>query len=183
MLPALLRHLAIPFALSTATTLSAHAAEPAPRIEIMAAGRYVAQDTGKIAHPAGKNATAEVAGIEHGRFVEHGNNLTLRYCSNVGIRFRAPGVQASHPVPITVEILHPPVAFPNGPHERDAWQTTVDRRPRTLGVAFEEEAMMQPGAWTINILQNGRVLATQQFKLAVPPDLGPEPDDCAPKVS
>lgn len=162
----------------------ARAAEPPLRIEIIAGGRYVALDTGTTAHEADPGAAeAGVRGTDQAVFVEHGERLTLRYCTKVGIRFRAPGVQATRPVPITVEILHPLILFPDGMHEREVWQTTVDVRPRTLGVTFDEEGMMKEGIWTINIMRDGHTLATQHFELDVPPELGPEPDDCSSKTS
>ena len=168
--------------LATCAALPAHAAAP-PQIEITAAGRYVTELTGEVAHPAGRGNTDEVQATEGSRFIEQGTQLTVHYCDSVGIRFRAPGIRPSRPVPITIEILHPPVPFPNGPHTHDTWNTTVDSRPRSLGVRFEEAAMMQPGTWTINVRQNNRTLATQRFELTIPANLGPEPDDCTPKVS
>lgn len=161
----------------------ARAAEPTLRIEILGAGRYVAADVGTNAHDAGPGTTADVGATGRGQFVERGTRLTVTYCDHVGIRFRAPGVPASRPVPITVEVRHPPVPFPDGMHDRDTWRTTVDTRPRTLGVTFEEEGMMQPGTWTISVLRNGRVLATQAFEISIPPDIGQEPETCSPKVS
>lgn len=177
---------AIPVCAAAMAACLAHpaSANEAPlRIEVITAGRYVALDTGTTLHEAGRGATADVGGIDRTRFVETGEQLTLHYCTKVGIRFRAPGVRAYAPVPVTVEVLHPPVPFPDGPHDRDAWQTTVDERPRTLGVTFEEEGMMQAGTWTINIVHGGRVVATQRFELSLSPDLGPEPEDCSPPTS
>ncbi len=162
---------------------AARAGEPGLRIEVLAAGRYLTEQTGDLAHQQGPPDTAEVAGTGRGSFVEQGERLVVNWCDNVGIRFRAPDVPAYNPVPVTIEVEHPPVLFPDGPHRRDSWRTTVDLRPRTLGVTFEEEAMMQPGTWTISVLQNGRVLAVRRFELSVPPDLGPGPADCTPKIS
>lgn len=162
---------------------AAHAAEPPQRIDIVDMGRYVAADVGTNAHNAGQGATVDVGAAGSGRFVEAGTRLTVTYCDHVGILFRAPGIPPSRPVPITVEVRHPPLRFPNGIHDHDAFSTTVDARPRTLGITFEEEGMMQPGTWTINILQNGRVLASQPFEISIPPNLGQEPASCTPKTS
>ena len=116
-----------------------------------------------------------MAGAGRGGFVKQGKRLVVHWCDSVGIRLRALDVPADHPVPVTIEIEHPPVLFLDGLHRRDSWRTTVDSRPRTLGVTFEEEAMMQAGTWTISVLREGRVLAARQSKLSVPPDPGPEP--------
>lgn len=162
---------------------AARAADPPLRIEIVGMGRYVAADTGTNAHDAGHGATVDIGATGNARFVEPGTRLTVAYCDHVGILFRAPGVPALRPVPITIEVRHPPVLFPDGMHTRESWRTTVDTRSRTLGMTFEEEGMMQPGTWTISVLQSGRMLATQAFEISIVPNLGQEPEHCSSKVS
>lgn len=74
--------------------------------------------------------------------------------------------------PIHICVLHPPMTDPKTKKvtTKEEWDAPANFGIiRFTGWTFETESELVPGRWTIQILQDGRVMASRDFTVAVPP--------------
>jgi hypothetical protein len=115
--------------------------------------------------PAVQEHTDRIAGIVGSRF-------GLLFCAQAG---EAPGDEDNESTddlaPIHIRVLHPPTRNPatGVTADRDEWDAAANLGiTRFTGWRFDEPWEIVPGTWTIEILQQGRVMARKEFVITKP---------------
>jgi hypothetical protein len=106
--------------------------------------------------------------------VERTDRIEAAVGATFGLLFRAEGTSDddSDLAPIHIRVLHPPTTNP-----QTGKVTTSDEwdAPANLGIirftgwSFDAPWEIVPGTWTIEILQDGEVMARKEFTVAAPP--------------
>lgn len=94
--------------------------------------------------------------------------------STFGLLFRAEGTSNddSDLAPIHIRVLHPPTTHPQTGKvaSTDEWDAPANLGiVRFTGWTFDAPWEIVPGTWTIEILQDGVVMARKEFTVAAPP--------------
>ena len=115
--------------------------------------------------PAVREHTDRIAGIV-------GNRFGLLFCAEAG---ETPGDEDDESTddlaPIHIRVLHPPSRNPatGQTTDRDEWDAPANLGIiRFTGWRFDEPWEIVPGTWTIEILQQGSVMARKEFIVTTP---------------
>jgi hypothetical protein len=114
--------------------------------------------------PALREHTDRIAGIV-------GNRFGLLFCAQAGEAGDEDNESTDDLAPIHIRILHPPIRKPatGQTADRDEWDAPANLGIiRFTGWRFDEPWEIVPGTWTIEILQQGKVMARKEFIITKP---------------
>jgi hypothetical protein len=104
-------------------------------------------------------------------YVRRTDEIPAQLCRHFGATVQVTG-DADDVIPerILVRVHHPLMTAPGGATSTvDEFHTFLNDGRSYAGFTFERKWEMQPGAWTIEFLVGGHVLAAKTFTVALPP--------------
>ncbi len=104
-------------------------------------------------------------------YLRRTNEIPAQLCRHFGATVHITG-DADDLIPerILVRVTHPMMTAPSGATSTvDEFHTFLNEGRSYAGFTFERKWEMQPGAWTIEFLVGGQVLAAKIFTVAPPP--------------
>jgi hypothetical protein len=114
--------------------------------------------------PAVREHTDRIAGVV-------GNRFGLLFCAQAGEAGDEDNESTDDLAPIHIRVLHPPTRNPatGQTADRDEWDAPANLGIiRFTGWRFDEPWEIAPGTWTIEILQQGKVMARKEFIITKP---------------
>jgi hypothetical protein len=115
--------------------------------------------------PAVDTATGHVFIISHRQLLR---TDTIKACPgmNFGLRYVAKSGLTPGPGGVTVELRHPPFAFPGGNGRTlDSWRAYIAGVPLDVGWLFERDREIVPGRWTFRLLADGKEIGAKSFQV------------------
>lgn len=152
-----------------AALLTAATAAAAPQVTVREWGHYDTRRSG-ITHKAARTASGAVHPVTGRKLVKRTQEIFGQPGRSFGIEIDLDGFPAGS-VKLTIRTLHPPLTNPKTGRTTSVseydWPVSGRRRVY-FGFTFDDRWEIAEGAWTIQILYRGRVLAEKKFKIVVP---------------
>jgi hypothetical protein len=143
-------------------------------VTITHAGIYTAQTTSKLAEAGQESPTRTIGTASDWRFVSDSTDVDGKVGTQFGIEFRIDGTPADQAVTIHLGLKFPPQGIRN-PNTGDLLRTARVAFPDmkigalcVVGYGFDNAWEIVPGAWTLQILYQDRVLAERTFVVSKP---------------
>ena len=99
------------------------------------------------------------------------DRVEARIGTEFGFRFQFDGKPRLAEVPVTIRVLHPAITNPatGKTSTKEEWDAPANLGiPRFTGWAFDQPYEAVPGTWTIQVLQDDKVLLQQKFEVINP---------------
>jgi hypothetical protein len=142
--------------------------------QIIGAGSVVASHTGATV-PAPDTTQGTVSEVDLywiPDFATPPDEVRARLGMSIGIEVRIEGPEFLAVVPLRTRVTHPPITDPGTGKVTtvDEWDNPMNARfPRFTGWRFERPWELVPGTWTIEVVHQGKVIASQDFQVAIDP--------------
>lgn len=154
-------------AISAAAPPSLASGEPSATLESF--GRYDTRRTGQV-DKGERTATGELRSVDLHRLIEQTDQIVGILGNSFGIVIRLENLPPG-PAMLTIRTIHPPLTNPQTGKTMTVseydWPVMM-RDNVYFGYTFDHGWEIAEGAWTKQILYNGRVIAEKKFKVVVP---------------
>jgi hypothetical protein len=142
------------------------------RVELVNCGQVIPTDT--VAFQDEKNTVHKYVGVmdpyEQPKFGPCERDIAATRDVEFGLHILVSGAPHLEIVPLVTRVTHPPITNPETKitREIDFWDS-----PMNIGVArfagwrFDQPWELVPGTWTIEILKDGKVLASHSFNVVL----------------
>lgn len=161
--------LSLAIAAAATNTIAPVSAEAGPTITVREFGRYETRRTG-IRHKAVRTASGAVHPVARRKLVQRTAKIFGQPGRSFGIEIDMNGFPAGA-VTLTIRTVHPPLTNPKtGKTTRISeydWPVS-SRRKVYFGFTFDDGWEIAEGAWTIQIVYKGKMLAEKKFQIVVP---------------
>lgn len=164
-------------ALLAAACAGRHAATPtAPPVtaKILGAGSVITEHEGDRL-PAPDTTAGSIGQVPTywtPDFITPPDQVRARLGLSIGIEVRVEGPEFLALVPLRTRVTHPPIVDPSTGRTTtvDEWDNPMNARfPRFTGWRFEHPWELVAGTWRIDLLHQGRSIASQEFKVTLAP--------------
>lgn len=143
------------------------------QLQIVEFGAYtVLQEQGTTDPSFAPTGISPLTLVTDPAFVSHTDRIEAQLCRRFGILYRIseslsdPGMSGG--LPVQLRITHPLIVRPDGEQAKEeTWNSMATDTPSIAGFAFREPWEMAPGAWTFEVLSEGRVLASKRFEVVL----------------
>lgn len=155
------------FALTCAAAGAAGAAEPGGTI--LSFGRYETRLAGKP-EKAERTASGIVQPVDGHRLLERADVIVGQLGNTFGIEVKLENFPAGV-APLTIRTTHPPLTNPKTGKVTTVSEydwTSVTNDSAYFCFAFDDKWEIAEGAWTMQVLYRGKVIAEKTFKIVVP---------------
>ena len=134
-------------------------------IVVTQAGEYVGAETG-MRQPAPETGEGSVRGLGRWVFARSARTICAARGVSFGVEYHLARPATAEADAIQVVAEHPPMHVPDGrilTHER--YDAELAAGNSIAGFSFDNDYELVPGAWTIALMQHGRLLARTQFQV------------------
>lgn len=145
---------------------------PAVTARILGAGSVITEhEDDRLAAPAtAEGSIGQVPTYWTPDFISSPDQVRARLGLSIGIEVRVEGPEFLTEVPLRTRVAHPPIVDPDTGRATtvDEWDNPMNARfPRFTGWRFEHPWELVPGTWRIDLLHQGRPIASQTFQVAI----------------
>ena len=120
---------------------------------------------------APNSAEGKVNAVMEAQLTQSTSEIRPSVGVSFGIRFKLVGTPENQMVKCSFRWLHPKITDPATKQvsDKDEWEGEPRiGHARYVGYTFDHEWELMPGAWTIQVLYDGKVVAEKTFKVSAP---------------